>query len=137
MKSKPDTTKMWEAANAVSAELDKLFDRLDRAFEAKHEQRTGEAVRVKTLKVRLKGRWSLFWYFLKRAVECLFRGQTVFSYRQTNRIAKCPVCQNEIDPDVCWCGSPFNGRYARHDGHAPIPVGCTCHYASQTNSSET
>jgi hypothetical protein len=38
----------------------------------------------------------------------------------------CFHCQNEIDPDTCWCGEPHRDRYG--DGsHAFVPMGCNCY----------
>lgn len=36
---------------------------------------------------------------------------------------RCPDCGEEIDPDVCWCGSAMSDS---HDNHAPLPMGCEC-----------
>lgn len=36
----------------------------------------------------------------------------------------CAGCRNEIDPDVCGCGSA--GCRADYDGHNFVPAGCDC-----------
>lgn len=39
----------------------------------------------------------------------------------------CSSCGNAIDEDWCHCGSAVAG-HGRGDGHAPVPMGCTCGY---------
>ena len=39
----------------------------------------------------------------------------------------CPGCKNEIDEEVCWCGDEIK-KHTAHDGHNPVPMGCTCGY---------
>lgn len=39
----------------------------------------------------------------------------------------CSDCGNAIDEDWCHCGSAVAG-HGQGDGHAPVPMGCTCGY---------
>jgi hypothetical protein len=48
------------------------------------------------------------------------------SMSRDQRQTVCPDCNQEIDPELCGCGDRID-----HDpwaGHAPVPMGCTCHY---------
>lgn len=38
----------------------------------------------------------------------------------------CPGCNQEIDPDWCWCGGPID--HSPWEGHMPVPMGCICGY---------
>jgi len=38
----------------------------------------------------------------------------------------CPLCKNQIDPDICWCGiRPEDHRFI--EDHFFIPMGCDCY----------
>lgn len=41
------------------------------------------------------------------------------------RVLVCPGCGNEIDPDVCWCGSE-QAYHCSDLGHSFVPMGCDC-----------
>ena len=38
---------------------------------------------------------------------------------------ECPVCKNEIDPNVCHCG---DAKEYHDPTHSFTPIGCTCGY---------
>jgi hypothetical protein len=40
----------------------------------------------------------------------------------------CPVCNQPTDHTTCWCGSPMES-HSIGSGHAPVEMGCICHYA--------
>ncbi len=41
----------------------------------------------------------------------------------------CSGCDCEIDPDMCWCGDPYDSYAHRGmDCHGFVPIGCTCHF---------
>lgn len=40
----------------------------------------------------------------------------------------CPVCNQEIDPEVCFCGAEKK-YHGRMDNHSFIPAGCICNYS--------
>ena len=37
----------------------------------------------------------------------------------------CDGCEQEIDPDCCWCGGDREGH--NWDNHHFIPMGCECY----------
>lgn len=37
---------------------------------------------------------------------------------------KCSGCNQEIDPDTCWCGQSIDHGY---DNHPVVPMGCDCY----------
>lgn len=41
----------------------------------------------------------------------------------------CRWCLQEIDPEVCECGDPIDGRI--HSGHTEVPMGCRCLYQEE------
>lgn len=43
----------------------------------------------------------------------------------------CRGCGNAIDPEVCHCGA-YIKDHGVYCGHNPVPMGCTCGYADQT-----
>ena len=45
------------------------------------------------------------------------------------KITVCPGCLNEIDTEVCHCGN-YIKSHTIYDGHSPVPMGCTCGYAT-------
>lgn len=78
----------------------------------------------------------------------LLEGRRSFQFRgyawaereaQRVRIAKlseehggfCKGCGNTIDPDVCHCGDLIS-LHGYSSGHSPVPMGCTCGYADQS-----
>lgn len=40
--------------------------------------------------------------------------------------AICPGCEQQIDTDMCHCGSATDA-HTLDDGHTPVPMGCICH----------
>lgn len=53
----------------------------------------------------------------------------------TRRVGICPSCKQEIDPETCWCGGHID-KHTMGDGHAPVPMGCVCHYADSREDIE-
>lgn len=45
-------------------------------------------------------------------------------------IVKCDDCRNEIDPEWCHCGDAIKDHRGMSHNHSPVPMGCTCGYAS-------
>lgn len=39
----------------------------------------------------------------------------------------CRGCGKEIDPGVCWCGTPPDAHDPYYDEHTPVPMGCECY----------
>lgn len=37
----------------------------------------------------------------------------------------CSGCNQEIDPDCCWCGAPIED-HGWYDNHSAVPMGCNC-----------
>lgn len=63
--------------------------------------------------------------------QTLYRNQPyrfVFSADKIilEKIIKCPNCGNEIDPDVCYCGTLKESHNDMQLGHVFVPVGCDC-----------
>lgn len=38
----------------------------------------------------------------------------------------CKSCNNEIDPDYCWCGGHMK-HHSLYDNHYPVNMGCDCY----------
>lgn len=43
-------------------------------------------------------------------------------------ISYCPICNKEINADVCYCGAAADDKYGC-EGHSFTPIGCICNYA--------
>lgn len=41
-----------------------------------------------------------------------------------SELITCPYCNQEIDPDTCWCGDEI--KHSPYAGHSPVPMGCSC-----------
>ena len=50
-------------------------------------------------------------------------------YRKDLEEPICPICHQEIDPNVCWCGDSYESH--KFAEHSFIPMGCNCARAKE------
>ncbi len=46
----------------------------------------------------------------------------------SDKLPKCPNCDNYIDPVLCWCGSDKSHGC---ENHSFVPEGCTCYFTKK------
>ena len=95
----PDTSGVFRAVDEVFAETEKLFTETSRTApplddasasspcQVVHEP---DSDTVTVVKLRFCGRWKTCWYFVRRAVDALWRGKTMVAYKRHAQPASQP-----------------------------------------------